>query len=81
MSTAKPDLVTHWLKHAAKFVELAVEAQAAGDRVTMIVGLQCAAECVQIAKLNQGGHHGRLTPAPPSPEHDAPNELYGGGGS
>jgi hypothetical protein len=108
--TAKPDPVTHWLKHAAKFIELAEDAQATGDRITMIVSLQRAAECVQLAKvlqpaprireprrrrrrrpyddaqrrfraeLNQGGHHGRMTPAPPPPEHDAPNELYGGGG-
>jgi hypothetical protein len=47
------DPVTHWLKHAAKFVELAVEAQAVGDRVTMIVGLLRAAECVQLAKILQ----------------------------
>jgi CelD/BcsL family acetyltransferase involved in cellulose biosynthesis len=47
------DPVTHWLKHAAKFVELAVQARGAGDRVTMIVSLQRAAECVQLAKALQ----------------------------
>ena len=46
--------MSKWLDVAQKFAALAVEAQAAGNMVVMIVALQRAAECVQIAKRIEG---------------------------